>query len=341
MKKTLGILSVLIIITLLPGCGKRPPVPAIVKDMNGGAKWNTDVDYADDSNWLALPDKADKDVDVIFFYPASYTKAADDNPEICSIDNEAMRTAAAKAIESQASVFSSCCNIYVPCYRQVSTTYALTVSEEDNDVLLRYSASKDPSRALDYYFENYNEGKPFILAGHSQGSEILTFILADYMKKHPEYYGKMVAAYVIGCSVTKDYMKKNAHLKFAESASDTGVIISYNTEGKYNSGEDNIVVKKGAIAINPLNWKRDDTYAAPTENLGSLGKDGTVKEGFADAWVDVSRGVVVCTTADPARYADKSVTVYGPESYHLHDYAFYYMNLAENARTRIEAFLSE
>ena len=35
------------------------------------------------------------------------------------------------------------------------------------------------------------------------------------MKKHPEYLKRMVAAYVIGFSVTKDFLKRNPHLKFA------------------------------------------------------------------------------------------------------------------------------
>ena len=49
---------------------------------------------------------------------------------------------------------------------------------------------------------------------------------------------------------------------------DTGVIISYNTEGAGNG--DNIVVLPGAISINPLNWKRDETYASAEENLGGF-----------------------------------------------------------------------
>ncbi len=34
--------------------------------------------------------------------------------------------------------------------------------------------------ALDYYFDNYNEGRSFILASHSQGSAIASLVLKDY-----------------------------------------------------------------------------------------------------------------------------------------------------------------
>jgi hypothetical protein len=50
------------------------------------------------------------------------------------------------------------------------------------------------------------------------------------MAENPKVYDNMIAAYVIGYSVTEDDLIKYPHLKFAESAKDTGVIISYNTE---------------------------------------------------------------------------------------------------------------
>ena len=38
----------------------------------------------------------------------------------------------------------------------------------------------DITAALDYYFENYNQGRPFVIAGHSQGSAILRLVLKRY-----------------------------------------------------------------------------------------------------------------------------------------------------------------
>ena len=77
---------------------------------------------------------------------------------------------------------------------------------------------------------------------------------------------------VIGYSVTPEYLEANPHLKFATGEDDTGVLISWNTEGKKSIEEnaDNVVVLPNGISINPLNWKLDDTYAPASENLGSL-----------------------------------------------------------------------
>ena len=314
-------------------------VPAVIAKTNGGEKWETKIDYANADNWLSAED-AGKDVDVVYFYPTTFSKVSDDAPDVADITDESMRSGAQRELKNQASVFIEDCNIYAPFYRQVNAAYALTLSDEEADDLLRYSASQDPSAALDYYFENYNNGKPFILAGHSQGSQILTMILSDYMKEHPEHYKNMIAAYVIGYSVTDKYLAANPHLKFAEGADDTGVIISYNTEGPANKDQHNAVVTDGAISIDPINWKKDDTYASKEENLGSLNIDGEIEKNLADAKIDLERGVVVCETADSAVYAipEAAHALFGPESYHGQDYGFYYMNLRENAKVRIEAF---
>ena len=314
-------------------------VPTVIAKTNGGEKWETKIDYANADNWLSAEDTG-KVVDVVYFYPTTFSKVSDDAPDVADITDESMRSGAQRELKNQASVFIEDCNIYAPFYRQVNAAYALTLSDEEADDLLRYSASQDPSAALDYYFENYNNGKPFILAGHSQGSQILTMILSDYMKAHPEHYKNMIAAYVIGYSVTDKYLAANPHLKFAEGADDTGVIISYNTEGPANKDQHNAVVTDGAISINPINWKKDDTYAAKEENLGSLNIDGEIEKNLADAKIDLERGVVVCETADSAVYAipEAAHALFGPESYHGYDYGLYYMNLRENAKVRIEAF---
>jgi len=90
---------------------------------------------------------------------------------------------------------------------------------------------KDVTAALDYYFENYNAGRPFIIASHSQGSAINRVILKNYFKDHCEYYERMIAAYSVGYSITKEDLENSPHLKFATGESDTGVVISWNTEG--------------------------------------------------------------------------------------------------------------
>ena len=123
---------------------------------------------------------------------------------------------------------------------------------------------------------------------------------------------------------------------------DTGVIISYNTEGPKNVEENaiNKVVLPGAISINPLNWKRDETYASAEENQGSLvlnqetGEREIVDLGV-DAQVNLARGVIVTNTTAPVT---DMPDYFGPASFHENDYSFFYKNLQENVAKRIAAY---
>ena len=199
----------------------------------------------------------------------------------------------------------------------------------------------DVTAALDYYFENYNNGRPFIIAGHSQGSGIVSLVLKDYFKKHTDYYERMIAAYVIGFSITKDYLEENPHLKFANGEYDTGVIISWNTEGPKNEEQNvnNVVILPNAISINPLNWKLDETYAPASKNLGSrILNEKTVeyeiKDVGADAKLVLSRGSILTN----AHFEPVGGDAFGPQSYHNGDYALYYNNIKENVAKRIESY---
>ena len=172
-------------------------------------------------------------------------------------------------------------------------------------------------------------------------------MLSGYLKKHPEVYHRMVAAYLIGYSVTPQYLAANPHLKFTESATDTGVMVSWNTEAAEVGGP-NPVMKPGALAINPLNWTRDETTAPAQQNLGSImtengvlqrNEDGTLKivKDYADARVDLDRGVVVCSTA-PVDIPAPGNALFPRGVFHSFDYSFYYINIRSNAADRIAAF---
>ena len=68
----------------------------------------------------------------------------------------------------------------------------------------------DVYAALDYYFEHYNQGRPFILASHYQGSMMLKIALRDYFREHADYLERMVAAYVIhSVTIIKKIMRRS------------------------------------------------------------------------------------------------------------------------------------
>ncbi len=306
-------------------------------------------DYSSTDNWLALPGTTEYDVDVFYLYPTSYYRLSADDPIICEIDNTLMRTNARSAYNRQATAFETVGNIYAPYYRQPDAVNSLSLSEEDKDELLGGVTKDDVFAAFDYYVEHYNNGRPFILAGHSLGSNMLLYLLSEYMEEYPDIYARMVAAYVIGYSVTEDYMAENPHLKFAEGADDTGVIISYNTQAAVVEGT-NPVVLDGALVINPITWTRDGTTAGADENLGSImlnfGSSVVLDENgefqrvmnFADATIDSEKGALICSTVDVDTWGQGNV-VFPKGVFHSFDYLFYYYNIRENAASRTKLFL--
>lgn len=303
------------------------------------------TDYSQKSNWLNQPEIT-KDVDAFYIYSTSYFESSFEKgaSDYASLDNAEMREGAQQEYFDHATVFEESCNVFTPWYRQFGMRYAGEVMAKTGslDEAIAGVLYSDITAALDYYFEHCNQGRPFMIAGHSQGSAIVRYVLKHYFKEHPDYYKRMVAAYAIGYSITKDDLKDYPHLKFATGETDTGVIISWNTEGKQNVEENakNVVVLPGAISINQLNWKLDETYAPDSLNLGSLieneetGENEIVDVG-ADAQINLARGVIV--TNAKAKYMDMP-EYFGPASFHEDDYTFYYNNIKANVAKRIAAY---
>ena len=309
------------------------------------AKIGAAPDYSKKECWYKLPEIT-KDVDTFYIYSTMYNGANEGDPDCAPLDNAEVLGSIGIEHAIKSSVFEDITNLYIPYYRQAGMVFVARTLEKTGspDAAMSGTPYGDISAALDYYFENYNEGRPFVIAGHSQGAAILRLVLKDYFKDHPDYYERMVAAYAIGFSVTKEYLESNPHLKFATGESDTGVIVSWNTEGPRNVEENapNALVLPNAISINPLNWKLDETYAPASENLGSVVMDektGTteIRDIGGDAQVNIARGTVI-TNANAVPNDLPEYT--GPQSYHQDDYSIFYNNIKDNVAKRIAAYLA-
>lgn len=305
------------------------------------------TDYSKPEHWLTLPANPSKPVDIFYVYPTTYHKVDPAEPNYCTIDNPKMIKGAAFTFCHQATAFETAGNIYAPYYRQVDSGYMLTFPAEERGKIQGPVSINDVTAAFEYYIKHYNNGKPFILCGHSQGSVMLRLLLSDYMAAHPEVYARMIAAYVIGYPVTADYLSNNKHLKFAGGPDDTGVIISYNTQSPDIPAGGNILLGDDiGIVINPVNWKRDETLAKASESLGSSvpGADGVFMNvpAYADARIDLAKGVLICSSVD-ANVLEilYPSTNYGLGVYHIWDYPLYYYNLRENAERRVKKFLGK
>ena len=332
------VLSLLAAAFIFSGCGMFDDLSEISSGISNS------IDYSKSQRWLSLPSSSEKTADVFYLYPTSFFKVDTKEANICEIDNAVMLKYSKSALARQAAAFEPACNVYAPYYRQADAASTLALPLAQQEIIIGGIPRADAMAAFDYYIKHHNNGRPFILAGHSQGSNVLLYLLSEYMRDNPKVYARMIAAYVIGYSVTADYLARNPHLKFAEGPDDIGVIISYNTEAPQVSGN-NPVLLPGAISINPINWSRDEKLAAASENAGSLITNALGEivsadaKNYADARVDKSRGVVVCSTVADRLPAGNALVDRG--IYHSFDYPFYFYNIRENAAGRVKKFLNK
>jgi hypothetical protein len=348
MKRFSRFFVVLLILTLtLTACdrGVKTDKNGIVLPPKYGEKI-TATDYSDPNNWIEAETDGTFDVDVFYLYPTAWSRG-EGEPYLADINNASMR-GKAPVIEAQnTSAFRDSANIYAPFYRQNDAVWGLGLSPEELQEYFRGTPYTDAKAAFEYYIENYNNGKPFILASHSQGSSVMNAILQLYMADHPDVYERMIAAYVIGYSVTEDSLKEYPHLKFAEGATDTGVIISWNTEMP-GVTERNPVILDGAMVINPITWTRDETPASAEQNLPSrvFAADDTDAtkytdyESYADAALNLKRGVVMCSTVNPDEWSLPGAIGWPKGVYHGGDYELYFHSLKKNVADRIAAYMN-
>lgn len=298
------------------------------------------LDYSDSINWAYYGNDEDKDVDIFFIAPTNVMGSKD--YLIADLSVEADKKSILSSIAMQTGIYNETGRFFAPFYRQ-DTMAVYGLKEEDRAQYLD-SAYNDVKAAFDYYMENENNGRPFIIAGFSQGAEHGLRLLKEY-GSNKEFQEKLVASYLIGWRVTDEDLKKFSHLQMAQGEDDTGVIVCFDCEADFV--DDTVVVPKGVFSysINPLNWKTDSTMGTKEENLGFVypAKDGSIKKeipNLCGGYIDPERGTIKVTDITPADYPAR-IDIFPEGSYHIYDYEFYYRNLQENVKVRTESYLNK
>ncbi|MDR0380072.1 MAG: DUF3089 domain-containing protein [Candidatus Accumulibacter sp.] len=305
------------------------------------------TDYANMNNWMTVAENPDKPVDVFFMYPTSWRAKPGEFP-ISLIDNPDMRHWAKYYLDTRGSAFETAGNMYAPFYRQMDASFALGQgSIEQTSMYMAGVPYTDIHAAFDYYIRHFNNGRPFILVGHSQGSAVGLLLLADYMKKYPDVYNRMVAAYLIGIPVTQSVYDTCPWLKAAQQADDTGVVVSYNTQSPIVDAPSNLFENKDSVLINPVSWQINDKKTEASQSKGSVSADedtGKIVDlgSIADARIDRSRGVIV-TNVDRERFssAPESRSYFPLGVLHENDITLFYYDLRANAELRARTFLEK
>jgi len=321
-------------------------------------------DYDEPSSWAARPDRRDAAdvrpagdppapdpstlaVDAFFVHPTTYWSggagwnAPIDEPESRELTESGV-------MRHQASAFNECCRVYAPFYRQ-ATLYAYLDTEGDGQRALEL-AYDDVRRAFICFIAQTGD-RPFVLAGHSQGTTHLIRLVQEEVIGTPRA-ARLVAAYMIGQSVPPSL----DGLEVCAGPSDTGCYVGWNSMTTESDGEgwrtmSEVWLDGGwrtfpgphPVCVNPLSWIPDGGHVAASANLGGMAfaePDGpmlALVPGLTDARCDDGRLFIT----RPDRSAGDFSVFTNRGDFHLYDYNLFYANIRANAAERVRAYLSE
>ncbi len=207
-------------------------------------------DYADGAAWLCRPGRQDAcavdmtttvvsadgslsretwsrdlnaPIDCFYVYPTVSTDAgvnSDMTPDEAEL----------RVVAQQFARFGSVCRPYAPSYRQVTLAGLTERLARDDWGLDRGLAYDDVRDAFRYYIENDNAGRGFVLIGHSQGSYVLTALIAQEIDGRP-VQDRLVSAILLGASPNvargQDVGGSFRTVPVCRSAGQTGCLIAY------------------------------------------------------------------------------------------------------------------
>ena len=284
--------------------------------------------YSDSACWAVSQPSASYPYDVFYVYPTFYNGAAG---TVMDVYKTRLGGIIKSNVRKNTAIFGDA-PLYAPLYRQASFKTLFLSDQECRCVLA--TPFQDIINAFEYFDKHISCGRPFILAGHSQGSRMLANLLKEKFN-NPALRRRMIAAYLPGYCLTSEEVLSHPWLKPAAGAEDTGIIITYNTQAQ--SGLKNPVFSGKAVCTNPLNWSRE---IAPKElNAGAVFFDRygtpvkTIKH-FTSAYIDKD-GLLITPDVDIDIY---SSGIFDKGIYHVYDYDFFFNNLKHNAAQRISAY---
>ena len=301
--------------------------------------YNQQIDYSEISNWAIHPENKNDQLkkyindssiiekaDVFYIYPTVFLDRKDprwnieieDSIQKWNIDNRAVRF--------QASAWAESGRMFIPYYRQANIRAYDQLDGRGREALL--FAYNDVKTAFEYYLKNYNQGRPIILAGHSQGSTHLSLLLKEYFDKKP-LMNQLVVAYIPGIGIDLDLFDS---IPLLTKPTETGGFVSWNTF-KMNKFSDKYEKwYKGKNVVNPISW---DTSKKTTlkEHKGFLFWNNKLYTNSVRSKT-IDGAICIAPPNFPYKYLVRTM-----KDYHLGDVNLFWMDIRENSKLRVLSFV--
>jgi hypothetical protein len=319
-------------------------------------------DYAGPAAWVARPgaegpaNQAPPEfraapkpaVDVFYIHPTTFLDKSRWNGPV---DDPVSAGRVTEMVRHHASAFNGVGAVWAPKYRQA--TFGAFLVPGPASIAALQLAYTDVLAAFDAFVAQRDASRPFILAGHSQGSLHALRLLKDRVAGTP-LAAKLVAAYIIGWPVSQGDLAALPGLPACQTPAAGGCIISWQTfgMGADTSGMAGLQAlvptlsgtPRGAgttICTNPLTFWQGGKPAGAETNIGAL------PYATADQPLGALMPELTGASCDRAgflildREMKKPFTslVMPGQNFHVYDYQLFWANIRANAETRTEAFL--
>ncbi len=307
-------------------------------------------DYSNMANWAALPsvqDAADRvpsrdledrqekaAVDVFFLHPTTYTRKKGNREWNAHLDNTQLNADTdSSTILHQASIFNAAGKVYAPRYRQAHLHSFYEKKRLRDAAAALDLAYEDVRAAFSYYLENYNQGRPIMIASHSQGTTHAKQLIKEFFDGKP-LQKQLVAAYLVGMPV---YPNDFQNIPICDQPDQTGCFVSWRTYRHDFKVPEELKDTTTALAVNPLNWSGQERVIVPkTNSRGAIYYN--YDKGYQPNAIEAEIRYGAVFTSKPKFPFS---FLFNTRNYHIADYNLFWLDVRENASTRVSSYLED
>lgn len=300
----------------------------------------TEVSYENKSNWAVYAGKnvqgahiagdvGTQQADVFYVYPTLLTDKKDPRWNAPINDSIINANVLKWVVPYQAAAWATAGRLFVPYYRQNHYRAFFQPYLNQDGAAAKQLAYDDVKAAFEYYLEHENNGRPIILAGHSQGAIHLKKLLQELFDG-TALQNQLVAAYLVGNRVKENEFNT---LKPLISPSATGGYVSWNS---YKKGKlpKYAAWYKDAVTTNPVTWDGSTTSSFSQHKGLMFYKQELFPTSLT---VEVTDGLLwVSLPKVPKRFLFSFV-----KDYHRYDITFFWEDINQNAQQRVKSFLKK
>ena len=296
-------------------------------------------DYANSALWAERETGSDKRADIFYIHPTTF-RSQQWNQELADRETTARTNLIAR--DRQLATFAACCARYMPYYRQASSRAFV---ERNGAGAGAYDfAYRDIRRAFRHYIAKDNQGRPFIIAGHSQGALLGLRLLREEVAG-TSVERQLIAAYLPGLGIPVGSLP--AVFPPCSTPASTGCVVSWNSFSAGTDTADYITRSKreygipgrdnSLVCINPVSFDEASPDSALDQAIGAM--PGPPVPGPLPAAVSrqvaarCENGVLMVTVED-----GMPVEKLPGGSLHLADIALFWDDISTNAVRRVAAW---